>query len=132
MRVLWYFRESHFLKWLRFFHTHSFDRVLFGLTGPCFISLVTPVAVTLYGTHNLATLTGLLNISNMPGMRYINLSSYHRLCDSILGSLSGPPIGGVILESSGRNWHALTAYSGVIQFVGVLCMLYGKTFGPLS
>ncbi|KAF8747353.1 Major Facilitator Superfamily, partial [Rhizoctonia solani] len=82
--------------------------VLFGMTGPCFISLVTPVAVTLYGTHNLATLTGLLNISNMPG------------------SLAGPPLGGVILENSGRNWHALTAYSGVIQFVGVLCMLYAR------
>ncbi|CEL58613.1 Monocarboxylate transporter 10 OS=Rattus norvegicus GN=Slc16a10 PE=1 SV=1 [Rhizoctonia solani AG-1 IB] len=83
--------------------------VLFGLTGPCILSLVTPVAVTLYGTHNLATLVGLLNLSNMPG------------------SLAGPPLGGVILEKSGRNWHALTAYSGVIQFVGVLCMLYGMT-----
>ncbi|KAJ1305227.1 hypothetical protein OPQ81_000256 [Rhizoctonia solani] len=82
--------------------------ILFGLTGPCFISLVTPVAVTLYGTYNLATLTGLLNLSNMPG------------------SLSGPPIGGVILERSGRNWHALTAYSGLIQFLGVLCMLYAR------
>ncbi|CAE7233588.1 unnamed protein product [Rhizoctonia solani] len=82
--------------------------VLFGLTGPCFISLVTPVAVTLYGTHNLATLTGLLNISNMPG------------------SLAGPPLGGVILENSGRNWHAVAAYSGVIQFVGVFCMLYAR------
>ncbi|KAB5590702.1 Monocarboxylate transporter 10 [Ceratobasidium theobromae] len=82
--------------------------VLFGLTGPCFISLVTPVAVTLYGTHNLATLTGLLNLSNMPG------------------GLSGPPLGGVILESSGRNWHALTTYSGLIQFIGALCMLYAR------
>ncbi|KAG8730677.1 hypothetical protein FRC10_002421 [Ceratobasidium sp. 414] len=81
--------------------------VLFGLIGPCFISLVTPVAVTLYGTHNLATLTGLMNLSNMPG------------------SLSGPPIGGVILDSSGRNWHALAAYSGLVQFIGVICMLYG-------
>ncbi|KAF8686289.1 Major Facilitator Superfamily [Rhizoctonia solani] len=87
--------------------------VLFGMTGPCFISLVTPVAVTLYGTHNLATLTGLLNISNMPG------------------SLTGPPLGGVILENSGRNWHALTAYSGVIQFVGVLCMLYGMVISSM-
>ncbi|KAF8754717.1 Major Facilitator Superfamily [Rhizoctonia solani] len=87
--------------------------VLFGMTGPCFISLVTPVAVTLYGTHNLATPTGLLNISNMPG------------------SLTGPPLGGVILENSGRNWHALTAYSGVIQFVGVLCMLYGMAISSM-
>ncbi|QRV93263.1 major facilitator superfamily transporter [Ceratobasidium sp. AG-Ba] len=82
--------------------------VLFGLIGPCFISLVTPVAVTLYGTHNLATLTGLMNMSNMPG------------------SLSGPPIGGVILDGSGRNWHALAAYSGLVQFIGVLCMLYAR------
>ncbi|KAG8787538.1 hypothetical protein FRC12_015461 [Ceratobasidium sp. 428] len=83
-------------------------RVLFGLIGPCFISLVTPVAVTLYGTHNLATLTGLMNLSNMPG------------------SLSGPPIGGVILDSSGRNWHSLAAYSGLVQFLGVICMLYAR------
>ncbi|CAE6419182.1 unnamed protein product [Rhizoctonia solani] len=98
--------------------------ILFGLTGPCFISLVTPVAVTLYGTHNLATLTGLLNVSNMPGTQ----SFYQiELClTRFTGSLSGPPIGGVILENSGRNWHALAAYSGVIQFVGVLCMLYAR------
>ncbi|KEP46859.1 MFS transporter [Rhizoctonia solani 123E] len=83
--------------------------VLFGLTGPCFISLVTPVAVTLYGTHNLATLTGLLNMSYMPG------------------SISGPPLGGVILDSSGRNWHALAAYSGLMQLLGVLSMLYGSS-----
>ncbi|QRV78190.1 major facilitator superfamily transporter [Ceratobasidium sp. AG-Ba] len=82
--------------------------VLFGLSGPCFVSLITPVAVTLYGTHNLATLTGLLNLSNLPG------------------NLSGPPIGGVILDSSNRNWHALAAYSGLLQFVGVLCMLYAR------
>ncbi|KAH7338230.1 major facilitator superfamily domain-containing protein [Rhizoctonia solani] len=82
--------------------------LLFGLTGPCFISLVTPVAVTLYGIHNLATLTGLLNMSYLPG------------------SISGPPLGGVILANSGRNWHALAAYSGLIQLLGVLCMLYAR------
>lgn len=66
MLGLWYFRKSHFVtSWI---YTHLVTRVLFGLTGPCFISLVTPVAVTLYGTHNLATLTGLLNLSNMPGL----------------------------------------------------------------
>ncbi|KAG9100769.1 hypothetical protein FS749_012883 [Ceratobasidium sp. UAMH 11750] len=80
--------------------------VLFGLSGPCFISLVTPVAATLYGIHNLATLTGTLNLANVPG------------------NLSGPPIGGAILDRSGRNWHALTAYSGVAQVIGVVCMIY--------
>lgn len=82
--------------------------VLCGLTGPCFISLITPVAVTLYGTHNLATLAGLLNLSNIPG------------------GLSGLPIGGVILDSTGRNWHALAAYSGLVQFAGMLCMFYAR------
>ncbi|KAF8598865.1 MFS general substrate transporter, partial [Ceratobasidium sp. AG-I] len=82
--------------------------ILFGLSGPCFISLITPVAVTLYGTHNLATLAGLLNLANMPG------------------NLSGPPIAGVILDASGRNWHALAAYSGLAQLIGALCMLYAR------
>ncbi|QRW18476.1 major facilitator superfamily transporter [Rhizoctonia solani] len=82
--------------------------VVFGLTGPCFLSLVTPIAATLYGTDNLATLTGLFNIANVPGM------------------LSGPPIGGVILDGAGHSWHALAAYSGSIQLLGVICILYGK------
>lgn len=82
--------------------------VIFGLTGPCSLSLVTPIAATLFGTHNLATLTGLLNLSNVPGL------------------LSGPPIGGVILDNSGRNWHALATYSGSIQLLGVICVLYAR------
>ncbi|CAE6407329.1 unnamed protein product [Rhizoctonia solani] len=42
--------------------------IIFGLTGPCYVSLTTPIAATLYGTQSLATLTGLLNISSLPGM----------------------------------------------------------------
>ncbi|CAE6526894.1 unnamed protein product [Rhizoctonia solani] len=80
--------------------------VVFGLTGPCFLSLVTPIAASLYGIDNLATLTGLFNLANVPGL------------------LSGPPIGGVILDGAGHNWHALAAYSGGIQILGVMCMLY--------
>ncbi|CAE6479612.1 unnamed protein product [Rhizoctonia solani] len=82
--------------------------VVFGLTGPCFLSLVTPIAASMYGIDNLATLTGIFNIANVPGL------------------LSGPPIGGVILEGAGRNWHALAAYSGGIQILGVICMLYAR------
>jgi hypothetical protein len=110
--------------------------VLFGLIGPCFISLVTPIAVTLYGTHNLATLTGLMNMSNMPGMHHSVKITFPVSHNAVSGSLSGPPLGGVILDSSGRNWHALAMYSGVVQFVGVLCMLYGelssRCFGVLA
>ncbi|KAG8736224.1 hypothetical protein FRC11_002770 [Ceratobasidium sp. 423] len=82
--------------------------VVFGLTGPCFLSLVTPIAASLYGTNNLATLTGLFNIANVPGL------------------MAGPPIGGVILDSANRNWHALAAYSGSIQILGVMFMLYAR------
>ncbi|KAJ1305216.1 hypothetical protein OPQ81_000245 [Rhizoctonia solani] len=41
--------------------------IIFGLTGPCYVSLTTPIAATLYGTQTLATLTGLLNIASLPG-----------------------------------------------------------------
>ncbi|CAE6458277.1 unnamed protein product [Rhizoctonia solani] len=76
--------------------------------GIMVFSLVTPIAASMYGIDNLATLTGLFNIANVPGL------------------LSGPPIGGVILEGAGRNWHALAAYSGGIQILGVICMLYAR------
>ncbi|CAE6445454.1 unnamed protein product [Rhizoctonia solani] len=82
--------------------------IIFGLTGPCYVSLTTPIAATLYGTQSLATLTGLLNIASLPG------------------ALGGPPIGGYILKASGRNWHILAGYSGAVQFAGVLCVLYDK------
>lgn len=82
--------------------------IIFGLTGPCALSLVTPIAATIYGTYNLATLTGLFTLSNVPGL------------------FGGPPIGGVILDSSGHNWHALAGYSGGVQLLGVLCILYAR------
>ncbi|CAE6496587.1 unnamed protein product, partial [Rhizoctonia solani] len=80
--------------------------IIFGLTGPCYVSLTTPIAATLYGTQSLATLTGLLNIASLPG------------------ALGGPPIGGYILKASGRNWHLLAGYSGMAQFIAVICVLY--------
>ncbi|CEL53505.1 Monocarboxylate transporter 10 OS=Danio rerio GN=slc16a10 PE=2 SV=1 [Rhizoctonia solani AG-1 IB] len=82
--------------------------VIFGLTGPCYVSLTTPIAATLYGTQSLATLTGLLNMASLPG------------------ALGGPPIGGYILKASGRNWRILAGYSGAVQFAGVLCILYAR------
>ncbi|CAE6445495.1 unnamed protein product [Rhizoctonia solani] len=82
--------------------------ILYGMTGPSFISLVGPVAATLYGTYNLATLIGLLNVFYIPG------------------SIGGSPLAGLILDSSARNWHALTMYSGLVQFLGVLCILYTR------
>ncbi|KAF8714623.1 Major Facilitator Superfamily, partial [Rhizoctonia solani] len=83
--------------------------VLYGITGPSFIGLVGPAATKLYGTHNLATLIGLLNVFYIPG------------------SIGGSPLAGLILDTSTRNWHVLTAYSGLVQFLGVLCILYGES-----
>ncbi|KAG8688195.1 hypothetical protein FRC09_013055 [Ceratobasidium sp. 395] len=59
--VLWNIAASSYAGIMAF-------SILFGLSGPCFISLVTPVAATLYGIHNLATLTGTLNLANVPGI----------------------------------------------------------------
>ncbi|KAG9097979.1 hypothetical protein FS749_004986 [Ceratobasidium sp. UAMH 11750] len=58
--VLWNFAAESYAGIMVF-------SILYGLSGPCLISLITPVATTLYGTHNLATLTGLMNMSNLPG-----------------------------------------------------------------
>lgn len=96
----------------------------FGLTGPCIISLVTPVAATLYGIHNLGALTGVLNLANVPGGLYA--MELEVITDTTTtGNLAGPPIGGTILDHSNRNWHALAAYSGLAQVVGMACILYG-------
>ncbi|KAH7338242.1 MFS general substrate transporter [Rhizoctonia solani] len=82
--------------------------IIFGMTGPCYVSLITPIAATLYGIQSLATLTGLLNIASLPG------------------ALGGPPIGGYILRASGGNWRLLAGYSGIVQFLGVACILYAR------
>ncbi|KAG8787540.1 hypothetical protein FRC12_015463 [Ceratobasidium sp. 428] len=60
--VLWNFAADTYAGVMAF-------SVMFGLSGPCYVSLITPVAVTLYGTQNLATLTGLLTLASLPGMR---------------------------------------------------------------
>ncbi|KAG9121665.1 hypothetical protein FRC07_002301, partial [Ceratobasidium sp. 392] len=97
--VLWNFAADTYAGVMAF-------SVIFGLSGPCYVSLITPIAVTLYGTQNLATLTGLLNLASLPG------------------GLSGPPIGGLILGGTHHNWHILAGYSGLIQCAGVVCILY--------
>ena len=41
------------------------------------------------------------------------------------GNAAGAPLGSAILNGSGGNWHAVACYSGGIQIVGVVLMLYG-------
>lgn len=50
----------------------------------------------------------------------------------ILGYTAGPTLGGVVLGSSNRNWHAVTLYSGGMQLLGVLLFLYGEFGVELS
>lgn len=66
----------------------------------------------------------MLNLANVPGTFFV--ATLQAIIDSAgIGNLAGPPIGGTILDHSNRNWHALTAYSGLAQLVGMLCILYG-------
>jgi hypothetical protein len=66
MKESWYSRQSNYALFYLSKLIHA-NRVLYGMTGPSFISLVGPVAATLYGTYNLATLIGLLNVFYIPG-----------------------------------------------------------------
>ncbi|KAG8761990.1 hypothetical protein FRC12_009248 [Ceratobasidium sp. 428] len=83
--------------------------VIFGATGGCFLSLMTPLAAQLFGTSNLAGLVGTFTFLITPG------------------DLAGAPIAGVILNAAGRNWHAPISYSGGVQIIAVLVMACGKS-----
>jgi len=84
--------------------------VLLGFFGASFVSLTGPVAAHLYGTERLGGISGLLTLFNTPG------------------NLAAAPLAGVILDASGGNWHAVIGFSGSMQIVAGLCMLYGKHF----
>ncbi|CAE7189202.1 unnamed protein product [Rhizoctonia solani] len=82
--------------------------VTFGLTGGCFLSLMTPLAAQLFGTRNLAGLTGTFNFFMTPG------------------NLAAAPIAGLVLSAAGGNWHAPISYSGGIQLFAIGLMLYSR------
>ncbi|KAG9123003.1 hypothetical protein FRC07_000368, partial [Ceratobasidium sp. 392] len=84
--------------------------VLFGATGGCFLSLMTPLAAQLFGTENLAGLTGTFNFFMTPG------------------NLAAAPIAGAVLAASGGNWHAPISWSGGVQIIAVGVMFYGRPF----
>jgi len=81
--------------------------ILYGFVGVCFWSLATPVAAHFYGTDNLATLTGLIFMFAAPG------------------EITGPTIGGAIYAAT-SSWHYVIAFSGSIQILGALCLLYAR------
>jgi len=80
---------------------------LYGFFGVCFWSLATPVAAWFYGTENLAGLSGLLFLFAAPG------------------ELLGPPITGAIYDTT-KSWHCVIAFSGTVQVVGAITLLYAR------
>lgn len=68
---------------------------------------MTPLAAQLFGTQNLAGLTGTFNIFMTPG------------------NLAAAPLAGLIFSASGGNWHAPISYSGGVQIVAIMIMFYG-------
>ncbi|TBU31018.1 MFS general substrate transporter [Dichomitus squalens] len=82
--------------------------VLYGFFCGCFLSLVSAVAAKIYGADRLAGLSGLLLLFNAPGYA------------------AGAPIGGAILGATGNNWQVVAGYSGAVQVLGALCLLYAR------
>jgi hypothetical protein len=80
--------------------------VTYGFFSGCFLSLTSPVAARLYGAGRLAGLSGLLFMFIAPGQ------------------LVGATISSAIYNST-KSWHIVTAYSGGVQVVGAICLLYG-------
>jgi len=70
--------------------------------------LTPAVCAQLYGSDRLAGLSGLTLFFNLPG------------------NAAGAPLGGAILSGTGGNWHAVACYSGGMQVLGVLLMLYAR------
>ncbi|QRV93597.1 major facilitator superfamily transporter [Ceratobasidium sp. AG-Ba] len=82
--------------------------VIFGATGGCFPALMTPLGAQLLRMENLAGLTGTFYFFMMPG------------------NLAAAPISGAVPAAAGGNWHAPITYSGAVQVVAVIVMVYAR------
>ncbi|PIL25838.1 MFS general substrate transporter [Ganoderma sinense ZZ0214-1] len=82
--------------------------IMYGFVCGSFLSLSPAVAAQLYGSGRLAGLSGLLLLFNLPG------------------NSAGAPLGGAILSATGNNWVAVSLYSGSLQIVGGLVLLYAR------
>ncbi|KAF9071340.1 major facilitator superfamily domain-containing protein, partial [Rhodocollybia butyracea] len=80
--------------------------ILNGLIGSWFMSLLPVVCAKMFGVEGLSTITGFMILANSPGQ------------------FAGSSIAAVVLSSSGNNWAAVSLYSGSMQIVGALCILY--------
>ncbi|KAJ7630847.1 major facilitator superfamily domain-containing protein [Roridomyces roridus] len=97
--ILWTFAANSYGSILAF-------GIIYGLVGSWFISLLPVVCAELFGTDDLATITGFMVLANSPGQ------------------LSGASIAGAVYAASG--WHAVSIYGGVCMLVGSFCVLYAR------
>ncbi|KAF8823680.1 hypothetical protein HHX47_DHR9000495 [Lentinula edodes] len=96
-----------FWTFARSYATIMVFSVLNGLIGSWFMSLLPVVCARLFGVEGLSTITGFMILANSPGQ------------------FVGTTIAAVVLSSSGNNWTAVSLYSGSMQIMGALCILYG-------
>ncbi|PIL25814.1 MFS general substrate transporter [Ganoderma sinense ZZ0214-1] len=82
--------------------------ILYGFFCGCFLSLMSAVAAKVYGVERLAGLSGLLLLFNAPGYA------------------AGAPVGGAILGATRNNWQVVAGYSGAVQVLGALCLVYAR------
>ncbi|KAJ3887546.1 MFS general substrate transporter [Lentinula edodes] len=95
-----------FWTFARSYATIMVFSVLNGLIGSWFMSLLPVVCAKLFGVEGLSTITGFMILANSPGQ------------------FVGTTIAAVVLSSSGNNWTAVSLYSGSMQIMGALCILY--------
>ncbi|EMD34914.1 hypothetical protein CERSUDRAFT_96826 [Gelatoporia subvermispora B] len=82
--------------------------IIYGTFCGCFLSLSPAVAAQLYGADSLAGLSGLIMVFSLPG------------------NAAGAPAGGAILQMSGGDWQAVAIYSGAMQIIGAVLLLYAR------
>lgn len=83
-----------------------FYSLMFGFMAGGFISLFPVVLTIIFGTEEVATVMGTQAISG------------------IVGNLAGPPIAGVILDSTGGNYIGIMMFSGATMLsAGVLILV---------
>ncbi|KAJ3981579.1 major facilitator superfamily domain-containing protein [Lentinula detonsa] len=82
--------------------------ILNGLVGSWFMSLLPVVCARLFGVEGLSTITGFMILANSPGQ------------------FVGTTIAASVLSTSGNNWKAVSVYSGSMQIIGALSILYAR------
>ncbi|THU87383.1 MFS general substrate transporter [Dendrothele bispora CBS 962.96] len=98
--LLWTFARSYGLIIL--------FSILNGFFGCWFASLVPVVCASIFGLEGLSSITGFMFLATSPGQ------------------FTGALLSSTILSSSGNNWTAVTMFSGGMQVLGALCVIYAR------